>query len=238
MILTCPACQTRYLVDSTKLGARGRTVRCARCGETWNQAPPPDQPKPFETVEPAAAPEPATTATDPSGPSATPAATPATPRPLRRNLPALPARRGSNPFLVLALALLILIGLGALVVTERARIVARFPALGPAYAAVGLAVPDPLAGLRIVDAKVEQVKDGDVIVVVVSGAIANESDRVAPVPRLKALLLDTSRQEIASWTFLPAGERLLPGERVPFLDRFLDPPEGAVDSAVVIDTGR
>jgi predicted Zn finger-like uncharacterized protein len=236
MILTCPACQTRYLVDSAKLGARGRTVRCARCGETWNQAPPIDQPKPIETTEPSTAPQPA--AAEAGAEGATPTAAPATPRPLRRNLPALPGRRRSNPFLVLALALLILIGLGALVVTERARIVARFPALGPAYAAVGLDVTDPLAGLRIVDAKVEQVKDGDVIVVVVSGTVVNESDRVAPVPRLKALFLDAARQEIASWTFAPAGERLLPGERVPFLDRFADPPEGAVDLAVVIDTGR
>lgn len=238
MILTCPSCQTRYLVDPARLGARGRAVRCAKCGETWTQAPPPDQPKPVEVADPA----------EPAAPSAAPAtpasaarvepAAPAAPRPLRRNLPAVPQRRRSNPALVAALALAILVGLGVMAVAERERIVARFPAVAPAFAAVGLAAADPLAGLRIVDAKVEQVKDGDVIVVVVSGAIANDSDRVAPVPRLRGLFLDAARQEIGSWTFAPAGDRLLPGESVPFLDRYRDPPEGAVDLAVVLDAGR
>jgi predicted Zn finger-like uncharacterized protein len=224
MILTCPACQTRYLVDPAKLGARGRAVRCARCGETWTQAPPLDQPKP---VEPAA--------TLPESPVVE---RPETPRPLRRNLPALMTRRRSSPALVGMLVIVILAGLGAIAVDERERIVARFPALAPAFAAVGLEAPDPMAGLRIVDAKIEQLKDGDVIVVVVSGAVVNDSDRVVAVPRLRGLFLDAARHEITSWTFAPAGDRLLPGESVPFLDRYADPPEGAVDLAVVLDAER
>jgi predicted Zn finger-like uncharacterized protein len=43
MIIGCPACRTRYLVDEKALGGRvGRTVRCATCGHTWRQTAPPD----------------------------------------------------------------------------------------------------------------------------------------------------------------------------------------------------
>src|SRR6266851_4976580 len=42
VILTCPACRTCYLVDEQDLNRpAGRTVRCASCGHTWRQPPPP-----------------------------------------------------------------------------------------------------------------------------------------------------------------------------------------------------
>lgn len=33
-VLTCPACKTRYQADPSSIG-NGRTVRCAKCHETW-----------------------------------------------------------------------------------------------------------------------------------------------------------------------------------------------------------
>ena len=39
MILTCPSCGTRYSVDGAKFPSQGRTVRCAKCGHSWHQAP-------------------------------------------------------------------------------------------------------------------------------------------------------------------------------------------------------
>jgi predicted Zn finger-like uncharacterized protein len=45
MIIGCPACRTRYLVDEQALGGRaGRTVRCATCGHTWHQSAPRELP--------------------------------------------------------------------------------------------------------------------------------------------------------------------------------------------------
>lgn len=43
MILTCPNCETQFALDPARLG-NGRTVRCARCQETWFAEPPQDHP--------------------------------------------------------------------------------------------------------------------------------------------------------------------------------------------------
>jgi predicted Zn finger-like uncharacterized protein len=79
MIITCPACQTRYKVDPKNFGAKGRRVRCTNCKETWSQGPaeeavtavdpeaPLDQDKPAEDkpAQPEVAPAKATAAAAP-----------------------------------------------------------------------------------------------------------------------------------------------------------------------------
>lgn len=39
MIITCPNCATRYSVNAATFPADGRTVKCARCAETWYALP-------------------------------------------------------------------------------------------------------------------------------------------------------------------------------------------------------
>jgi len=38
MILTCPRCATRYLVDPLEVWTTGRTVECEACGQRWRSA--------------------------------------------------------------------------------------------------------------------------------------------------------------------------------------------------------
>ena len=38
MIITCPACNTRYVVSPTAISPEGRTVKCARCAHSWHQS--------------------------------------------------------------------------------------------------------------------------------------------------------------------------------------------------------
>ncbi|HYC05236.1 MAG TPA: MJ0042-type zinc finger domain-containing protein [Azospirillaceae bacterium] len=51
MILTCPSCAKRFLLDAALLG-NGRRVRCGRCAHTWYQEPPADAPAIASAVPP------------------------------------------------------------------------------------------------------------------------------------------------------------------------------------------
>lgn len=43
MILTCPACTTRYVVKDGAIPPEGRQVRCASCKHSWHQDPDPEE---------------------------------------------------------------------------------------------------------------------------------------------------------------------------------------------------
>lgn len=49
MILTCPACDTKYVVKDGAIPAGGRQVRCASCKHSWHQDP--EEPAILETSE-------------------------------------------------------------------------------------------------------------------------------------------------------------------------------------------
>ena len=52
MIVRCPNCRTRYLVDLAVLGETGRRVRCTRCGHVWHQTPGVDAPAASDSATP------------------------------------------------------------------------------------------------------------------------------------------------------------------------------------------
>ena len=59
MIITCPSCSARYVVDPVKIGSDGRTVKCAKCGHAWAQpAPTPEELENAAGVSSAPAPAP------------------------------------------------------------------------------------------------------------------------------------------------------------------------------------
>lgn len=63
MIISCPACGTRYAVPETAIGPEGRTVRCAKCKHSWFQ-----NSEPLELAqeaEPSPAPAPTAKAPEP-----------------------------------------------------------------------------------------------------------------------------------------------------------------------------
>lgn len=190
MILTCPACATRYLVDPAAIGSTGRQVRCARCGHSWSQ-PAADQP-PAQRDATAAAPPPPTDRARPIPPGS--------------NLPAIRQERRSNWAGWTALAIAIA-GLGIAAVGGRERIVALWPPAKPAYQAVGLwREPD----IRVVpNFKVTEVGDKTVQIEI---ELVNHGNAPGTVPTLVVALRDDKERSISTWLVAPDDIPLKPGE--------------------------
>lgn len=93
MILTCPACSTRYAVPDSAIGIDGRTVRCAKCRHSWFQEGPelaeadaaPTRDASRERGAPAPSPTAAESGSAASGPP------PAAPKPARKGPAPQPA---------------------------------------------------------------------------------------------------------------------------------------------------
>ncbi|MEL6767497.1 MAG: zinc-ribbon domain-containing protein [Pseudomonadota bacterium] len=80
--IECPSCGARYRVPASAIGADGRKVQCAKCGEIWFAKPieaePEPEPAPEPAVQPAlAAPSASGTAADESTPPTADAEAPA-----------------------------------------------------------------------------------------------------------------------------------------------------------------
>lgn len=215
MILTCPACATRYLVDPAAIGRSGRKVRCARCGHSWEQA----ADRAAEGARSAATPAPPVTPTDRLRPI-----------PAGSNLPALRQRRRSNWAGWTALGIS-LAGLVIALIGGRERIVALWPPAKPAYQAVGLWRE---ARFRIDPAKVRAAPgtQAGVPTLVIDGEVANVGDAPGPMPALTVRLLDGAKRELLS-VVVPAGSATLdPGATKPFRAQIERPPAGAQEVAV------
>ena len=211
MILTCPACATRYLVDAAAIGAEGRRVRCAKCGNTWTQQPPVDAPKPVDLTPP------------PSEPA---------PIPPGSNLPAFPRppQRSSAAAGWVSFALVVLALAGALA-AGREEIVRTWPASAQLYELVGWPVEAPGQGLQLARVRsTEKVENGG-RVLVVEGEVTNTSPAPRNVPPLQATLIGSSGP-MQSWTFTLPDSELKPNQSAPFQTTLRNPAGEASSVAV------
>lgn len=206
MIVTCPSCATRYLVDPAALGEAGRTVRCARCAHTWMQPPPDDMPRRVDVAD-----APAEAAPIPPG-----SIPPAAPE----------GRRGAGWLGWAALAVVIAGVLGGAVLARDA-VVAEWPLAARLYAMAGLVEAAPAQPLTLRNVTQSSSIEGERLVVVVTGEIVNESATPREIPSLVAKIVDKDQRVLKSWVFDPKLPPLGPGESTAFTDRFEDPPEGA-----------
>lgn len=208
MIVSCPSCTTRYLIDPTALGGEGRTVRCAKCSHTWHEQPPADMPKRVDVLPPDNEPRPI---------------------PFGSNLPAIVAkRRRANRmgWLAVAAAVIIIVVGGIL---ARGPITDAWPPAGKLYAAIGLGADEVnTADLEFRNVTEDQVTEGGVSILVVRGRIYNLAKDSRAVPPIRVGLLDAVNTELKYWTFAAEQSELQARSYTKFETRLTSPPKGAV----------
>jgi predicted Zn finger-like uncharacterized protein len=214
MILSCPSCATRYLIDPAALGETGRLVRCARCSHSWTERPPQDIPKQVDVLPPPEQPE------------------KVTPLPPGSNLPALnnaPRRRG---WIGWAALVLVVVGIAAGAYFQRETIIEKWPDALLIYGRLGFGEEAQDLGLELSNVKQTTSIVNDQTVVTLFGEIVNISDQPQDVPRIVADIMDKNRDVIRTWIVTPRASRLEPGEKTEFEDDYTDPPKEAVQISV------
>lgn len=217
MILTCPTCATRYVVDPAVLGVDGRVVRCAKCGETWREQAPADAPPAADLAPPADA---------------------FRPLPPGSNLPvpAVARRSRRSAFLLLGVAAAVLaVGIGAVLLRER--VVGAWPAAARLYDAVGLPVETLGAGLQLRNVRSERRDEDGIGEILVEGQIVNVSDVQRSVPMLRAVALDAEGRELRDWSIPPSQVILLPGEVATFESMLGDPDPSISEISITFRAG-
>jgi len=218
MILTCPACATRYQTDEAKFPPEGRQVRCAKCSHVWHQA----APAPEAPPEPPAAmvPEPE----------------PTRPEPMQRAYASRPApspKQPRQPFLPMLavvlgwiglIAVVLLIGLSA--VRYRQEISVIWPQSAGVYSSLGMNVN--AHGIDFTDVDYHRESEDGQVVLAVTGRIVNKGTRELPVPQdIRVTLSDSSNHELYHWNFAPGIQTLKAGQSSVFRTRLSNPPATA-----------
>jgi predicted Zn finger-like uncharacterized protein len=211
MILTCPACSTRYMVDASALGSEGRRVRCAKCGHTWMQAPPQDLPKRIEEA-----------AREPEAPPRAPVAV----------RPARPAARGRSAALGWIALLVVLGGLGGGAYQYRQQIVAYWPPAARLYYELGIKLQVLGEGLEIRNLNLARSENDGTAVLRITGEVANTSESPRDVPMLRGALVTSDAREVQHWTFSADHDRLMPGEVASFRTEVANPDPAAANVSI------
>lgn len=158
MIVVCPNCSKRYMLDDSLLPKEGRQVRCIACEHVWRQAPaipsliihPPLKELKGETL----------------------------------GMGHPPAEKRSR-WLGWTLALAIVFSCFSFLTFGRDIVVKFLPQTERFYDLMGLPVNAPGAGLSITQARSLTHQDGPIEMIQVAGDITNTSNRVRSIPPLK-----------------------------------------------------
>ena len=231
MILTCPACATRYQADDAKFPPQGRQVRCAKCGHSWHQQPPPPENPALSVAEPdpvldtpaaEAAPVPETAQPEPAF-ARTRNSTFKPPPPTKPRQPLLPMLAVALGWIGL-IAVVLLIGLSA--VRYRQEITVIWPQSAGVYSRLGMKVNTQ--GIDFVHVDYHRESEDGQIVLAVTGQIVNNGTRELPVPQtIRVTLSDAGNHELYHWNFAPGAQTLKPGQTLPFTTRLSSPPASA-----------
>ena len=244
MIISCPACATRYTVDPSGFMPKGRKVRCAKCGDTWYQDPPKDLPKTLDAADevrdtPAKTPVPPPPAPKTTDPEPDVAETPgASVGDASAGAKAVAARRMADfrksltrwrLGQVAGFAGLALFVFGTLYVVYAYKddLVAAWPATASLYALLN--EPVHPQGMEFQNVSYEHQYENGLPVLAITGEVINVSGDRRPVPRVRVGLRDEGENELYAWTFAVPEADLDPQGTAEFVTRLSSPPLAAHD---------
>ena len=224
MILTCPACATRYQADEAKFPPEGRQVRCAKCGHVWHQAGSRSRRRSRKSRSAGAragvrSPNRPCRGPAPSRPPSTVAVRHQS-RACHGRQAGAWRRAGSG-----LIAVVLVIGYAA--VRYRQEIAMIWPQSAGVYSSLGLKVN--AAWHRFRPCRVITARTRTARWCWPSPATSSiDGTRELPVPQtVRVTLSDASNHELYHWTFTPNVQTLKPGQSIPFLTRLSSPPAGA-----------
>jgi predicted Zn finger-like uncharacterized protein len=228
MLIACPACASEYEIEGVLVGAEGRSVRCAACGETWFVGP--EKPEAAEDAgeidpwdaamledEPAAVPESAAPVIDQPVPSPRQPK----PEPAKKRFALPTALPKPSPAIAMGVALFAALPIALF---GRATVVRAMPQSAGVFAAVGL--PVNLRGVDVRDvvafrnpaegsAPAQLIVEGDLV------GVARDRVAVAPV---EIEIRDAHDQSLYRWTVPPSRATLEAGESARFRASLSAPP--------------
>jgi len=250
MIVTCPECDARFMLNAAVLAPAGRKVRCTKCEHVWLQqpdeedlAPPADSvfdDRDLEPAEdlaqgdaPADAPMAEETAMgeDESGMEPIPDDI----KPIVKS--AAPVLEGEGMqtarYFWVSFIVFALIGLLALL-PLRSRIVHAWEPANTFYKVVGMGIPPAGKGLAFEGLKASEHKTQEGTVLLIEGRIANNTESGIEVPALKTSLLGLG--EVLHEKVLKGEKKqVLPAQTsVKFQTTVGNPPSGAISARLSV----
>lgn len=222
MILECPTCGTRYLVQIGLFAQGGRRVRCARCKYEWHVKLPTAVdvvtpiPEFFSSPETNSGPSPPKFQNFKNEPPA--------------NLPAVIENRRfpKKEWLLMAFVILVAVFALALVAAWRS-VIKAYPQSRALYEAIGLNDRPAWTGLVFEDAKSEMKYDSGKMRLFVEGAIRNASGKRKAIPDIEAHALGADKSVILSWRVDAPAATIEPGEKIPFHTEIASPMEHTIE---------
>ncbi|MBU3076979.1 zinc-ribbon domain-containing protein [Sphingomonas quercus] len=252
MIISCPECGTRYDVPEAAIGASGRKLKCAACGNRWHidgitaadQAGAPPEPAgaaPSVVAERPHSPVASREVPPPAHPSAPPLpvapAVPPPPPPAGLVAEAEAADAGPSPFdyqppfeprprsalkWLLWLLVAVLVLGAAAFFAVRANVGGVGDRLSRAEAATG----SPLV-ISFTSTPERRPMDSGNELLSVAGRVTNPTSKPVRVPDIRAELRDAQGRAVYNWTIGAPVTRLAPGASADFNSAEVDVPQAA-----------